>query len=517
MDGGVGTKGGIDPEESEEVREQAARVGTKVVEEVDPDSIAGKAVGVVAQEMVIPADAEVASECDVIGKPAGQLPLDHGTEVRSPFDPVAASTEPVRVRPLDRVAEDRDDARVRESRGDRVRRAARLEVDGRDVTHGLLGRDARKERIVLRAGGDPVPRHPPRHRHLPIRHREAGDEVVGRLRVGDEYPGVRAEVLVQRCCPRSAGADDEEGRAAHKSGSGADARLRPRRRGARISRVRITHSSVRERTDPTPLGVITGQQMNSAREWRDVAVGTRGVRSPLWRAYCDGLNKDLVAPWLRHVRAGLKTDLFDEAVGWGLVGALMTGWDEVHGIDVAESVVRAACSRHPALRGVVADVRALPYPTASFDAVVSNSTLDHFDDPEDIDRALAEFARVLVPGGRLLITLDNLANPVVWLRSAVSPRLLRRLRLTPFPVGRTLTRPGLVAAVERAGLIVEGSGLLMHAPRVPAVWACDLAGRSSGGGHLLLPLLRSTECLGRLRTRDRTGYYAVVYASRAGG
>lgn len=274
-------------------------------------------------------------------------------------------------------------------------------------------------------------------------------------------------------------------------------------------------ASVREPTDSSLLCEVAGRESQDAGPWDDVAEGTRGVRSPLWRAYCDGLNSDMVARWLRPVHAGLKTDLFDEAVGEGLIDVLGRGWNEVHGIDVADSVVRAACGRHPTLRGVVADVRALPYPAESFDAVVSNSTLDHFDDLEETDRALAEIARVLVPGGRLLITLDNLANPVVWLRSAVSPRLLRRLRLAPFPVGRTLSRPGLVAAVERAGLFVEGSGLLMHVPRVPAVWACDLAGRSSGGGRQLLPLLRSAERLGRLRSRDRTGYYAVVYASRA--
>jgi SAM-dependent methyltransferase len=76
----------------------------------------------------------------------------------------------------------------------------------------------------------------------------------------------------------------------------------------------------------------------------------------------------------------------------------------------------------PAL-GVVysyADVRDLPYPDASFDTVVAASTLEHVgmdttaygvaggrssDPAEEVDRALSELARVLAPGGRLLVTV----------------------------------------------------------------------------------------------------------------
>jgi SAM-dependent methyltransferase len=215
-------------------------------------------------------------------------------------------------------------------------------------------------------------------------------------------------------------------------------------------------------------------------------------------------------------RAGLKTDLFDEAVGEGLYRTLAAKWDAVHGIDIAQAVVSSACRRHPGLRGDVADIRALPYADASFDAVVSNSTLDHLSRLEDIETALGEIARVLAPGGRLLITLDNLANPVIRMRSALDTPLLHDIGLVAFPVGQTYSRAGLVSAVERAGFDVEGSGLLMHAPRLPSVWVCDLAGRLGGTGRRLVPLLRSAERLDRLPTRDRTGYYAVVYASRRG-
>jgi ubiquinone/menaquinone biosynthesis C-methylase UbiE len=41
--------------------------------------------------------------------------------------------------------------------------------------------------------------------------------------------------------------------------------------------------------------------------------------------------------------------------------------------------VQAATDRYPRLDGRVASVFALPFDDTSFDAVVSNSTLDHFE------------------------------------------------------------------------------------------------------------------------------------------
>lgn len=50
------------------------------------------------------------------------------------------------------------------------------------------------------------------------------------------------------------------------------------------------------------------------------------------------------------------------------------------------------------------DATALPFPDASFDLVIANHMLYHVDNPE---AALAEFARVLRPGGRLRVSLNG--------------------------------------------------------------------------------------------------------------
>lgn len=52
----------------------------------------------------------------------------------------------------------------------------------------------------------------------------------------------------------------------------------------------------------------------------------------------------------------------------------------------------------------VADMRALPFGDASFDALLSIQSIEHV---PDADRALAEFARVLKPGGVAILVTPN--------------------------------------------------------------------------------------------------------------
>jgi ubiquinone/menaquinone biosynthesis C-methylase UbiE len=75
------------------------------------------------------------------------------------------------------------------------------------------------------------------------------------------------------------------------------------------------------------------------------------------------------------------------------------------GVDLSPSMV-AAATRNLAAEGVsdavcvVADVAELPFPDQSFDLVVSSLSLHHWD---RVDAAVPELARVLRPGGRVVI------------------------------------------------------------------------------------------------------------------
>jgi len=158
-----------------------------------------------------------------------------------------------------------------------------------------------------------------------------------------------------------------------------------------------------------------------------------------WRVVSDAVNLELLRRWLPMEHGGrvLKTDLFDEGVGTGLVPQLTARFDHVAGIDISPSLVAMVRARFPQLEAEIADVRALPFADASFDAVVSNSTLDHFTSRDDIEASFRELNRVMRVGGTFLVTLDNPLNPVVAIRNGLSDRLRAATHLVPFAVGAT--------------------------------------------------------------------------------
>jgi SAM-dependent methyltransferase len=105
-----------------------------------------------------------------------------------------------------------------------------------------------------------------------------------------------------------------------------------------------------------------------------------------------------------NVRRGAR--VLDVATGPGYVaaGAAERGAEAV-GVDVAEAMVALARERHPDVEFRRADAEALPFPDASFDAVVANFLVLHLGRPE---RAAQELTRVLAPGGRIALSAWDL-------------------------------------------------------------------------------------------------------------
>jgi demethylmenaquinone methyltransferase / 2-methoxy-6-polyprenyl-1,4-benzoquinol methylase len=71
---------------------------------------------------------------------------------------------------------------------------------------------------------------------------------------------------------------------------------------------------------------------------------------------------------------------------------------EVIGLDFSEAMLERARRKAPSIEWVQADVLALPFPDASFDAVTVGFGVRNLD---DLERGLAELARVLRAGGRI--------------------------------------------------------------------------------------------------------------------
>jgi SAM-dependent methyltransferase len=234
----------------------------------------------------------------------------------------------------------------------------------------------------------------------------------------------------------------------------------------------------------------------------------------LWREHSDAVNGALLERWLPE-RAGLvlKTDLFDEAVGSGLMGGLERR-GRAFGIDTSIAIARSAVERSELRRAACADVRQLPFGDAGFDAAVSNSTLDHFGSFEELALSLRELQRVLRPGGVLLLTLDNPVNPLVALRNALPFPLLNRVGLVPYYVGVTCGPRRLRRLLEAVGFQVSAMDAVLHCPRVLAVALCRAVERSDSAWarRVTLRLLGACEALSGWPLRYLTGHFVAVRA-----
>ena len=159
----------------------------------------------------------------------------------------------------------------------------------------------------------------------------------------------------------------------------------------------------------------------------------------------------------------------------------------------------------------------LPVADHSLDVVVSTSTLDHFERLEELERSLHELGRVLRPGGSLLLTLDNLDNPVVRLRNRLVRSRVRAFGLVPYRVGATVGRRRLREMLHGVGFVVESMGAVVHPLRTVAIPLCERAEHrwSPTARRRLLRFLAAWDRVGRLPTRYLSGYYLAVVARRS--
>ena len=144
--------------------------------------------------------------------------------------------------------------------------------------------------------------------------------------------------------------------------------------------------------------------------------------------------------------------VLEVAAGTGLVtAALAREVGELVATDYAANMVARLQQRVTELklanvRCEPADIYALRFPSASFDAVVAANVLHLV---PDLPGALASLRRVLEPGGQLIApTFLHDETTLSWLLS-------RALALTGFPAHRRLSAASLRAALESAGFTIE--------------------------------------------------------------
>jgi ubiquinone/menaquinone biosynthesis C-methylase UbiE len=114
-----------------------------------------------------------------------------------------------------------------------------------------------------------------------------------------------------------------------------------------------------------------------------------------WYRNTRGLMADLLAPWLQSGQR-----ILDAGCGPGGNGAWLAQHGSLVGVDLASDALRFVHERRPHTQPVQASLTELPLASGSFDIAVAITVVTCVPDDQ---RAVDELARVLRPGGALLL------------------------------------------------------------------------------------------------------------------
>jgi SAM-dependent methyltransferase len=160
------------------------------------------------------------------------------------------------------------------------------------------------------------------------------------------------------------------------------------------------------------------------------------------------LDRAMLGAFAELVRAAAAGPVADVGCGTGRVTALLAGLGlQVSGIDLSPQMVATARREHPALRFEVGSMLALDLPDGALGGVLAWYSTIHVPD-DRLPDALAEFRRVLAPGGYVLLAFqvgDELTHRSEALGHQISLDFQRR---QPDQVAALLGRAGLAVCAR---------------------------------------------------------------------
>jgi ubiquinone/menaquinone biosynthesis C-methylase UbiE len=173
----------------------------------------------------------------------------------------------------------------------------------------------------------------------------------------------------------------------------------------------------------------------------------------------------------------------------------------IAGVDISERILETARTRVPRADLRQANLESLPFGDGEFDLVLSSQVIEHV---VDAAAAVHELARVMRPGGRLVLSTDNKWNVVTRTLNAPRTAVAAALRLrgsrgliespaTPYTV------KSLRGLVESGGLRVEHTETF----RFHLMWPFALS-----------PLVRGLNAIDAHLPSHRVGDILVVVARK---
>jgi SAM-dependent methyltransferase len=208
-----------------------------------------------------------------------------------------------------------------------------------------------------------------------------------------------------------------------------------------------------------------------------------------WRGYCESRNPYRQYKLERDTALAIEllgpTDcerILEVGCGYGRISSSLVGAAQIKlvGVDGSESMLQEWRQTLTGdATGCRADAGQLPFKEESFDGVLCTGVLMHLQDQR---LALAELCRVLRPGGRLVVSGNNLLSPLaipVMMRMLLKPRVRQVYKLPWFYLTH-LSKLGVEVrrmvgdTVLAVGLTIPGIGLSLL-PRMiyPVLSALD--------------------------------------------
>ncbi len=216
-------------------------------------------------------------------------------------------------------------------------------------------------------------------------------------------------------------------------------------------------------------------------------MGSAAMQSRLWGAHPQDFATYLEQGGLPLFGAALDaalvipgTRLLDAGCGAGLCALLASlRGARVSAIDASPGLLAIARERLPDADVREGDLEALPYPDASFDAVVAVNSVFY---AADMAAAMRELARVVRPGGRVVVTAwgpPERCELLTALMRSMGPLMPPPPPNAPRGGPGALAEPGALAGVlERAGLRVVDEGETACPfvwPHADAAWRANAA------------------------------------------